>query len=141
LLPRILPFALFMAFIAVNMSLDWFADGRPDAAAWKTQIELWLYPVRTILVLATLIFFWSQYEELKEGFVSNLSELAQAIGVGVLVYFLWVRMDWPWATQGVIQVFIIPLLGAKPASCWRRFVSLGPSLLSLSWKNCSGAPL
>ena len=113
MLPRILPFALFMAFIAVNMSLDWFADGRPDAAAWKTQIELWLYPVRTILVLATLVFFWSQYEELKEGFVSNLSELTQAIGVGVLVYLLWVRMDWPWATQGGDPSLYNPFAGGQ----------------------------
>jgi len=87
--PRILPFAAYMAFIGISALL-------PSA----TFLELWLYPIKIMVVLGLLIFFWASYHELQRPIVSNGEEATLAIGVGLVVYALWVRMDWPWAMQG-----------------------------------------
>ena len=89
--PRILPFAAYMAFIGVSSLLPASAGS-----------DLWLYPVKTAVVLGLLVYFWSSYQELHGPFFSDAKEAALGIGVGVLVYVLWVQMDWPWATQGEI---------------------------------------
>jgi len=87
--PRILPFAAYMAFIGASALL-------PS----NTFLDLWLYPIQITVVLGLLIFFWSSYHELQRPIVSNGKEGALAVGVGLVVYVLWVRMDWSWATQG-----------------------------------------
>jgi CAAX prenyl protease-like protein len=87
--PRILPFATYMAFIAISAVL-------PADSFW----ELWLYPIKIIGVLALLIFFWSSYHELQRPVMTDAKEAGLAIAVGLAVYLLWVRMDWPWAMQG-----------------------------------------
>jgi CAAX prenyl protease-like protein len=87
--PRILPFAAYMAFIGINELL-------PS----ESSSELWLYPIKIIVVLGLLIFFWASYQELQRPIVSNGKEAILAVGVGLVVYLLWVRMDWSWAVQG-----------------------------------------
>ena len=87
--PRILPFAAYMAFIGVS-SLVPAGSGA----------ERWLYPVKTVVVLGLLVYFWSSYQELQRPVFANTKEAGLGVGVGVLVYVLWVRMDWSWAIQG-----------------------------------------
>lgn len=87
--PRILPFAAYMAFIGVS-SLVPAGSGA----------ERWLYPVKTVVVLGLLVYFWSSYQELQRPVFTDAKELGLGVGVGVLVYVLWVRMDWSWAIQG-----------------------------------------
>jgi hypothetical protein len=62
--------------------------------------ELWLYPVKTVVVLGLLVYFWSSYQELQRPVFADIKEAGLGIGVGILVYVLWVRMDWSWAIQG-----------------------------------------
>lgn len=95
ILSRVLPFAVFMGFIALNGLLDWAAA----EAEWLEAAKLWLYPLRTVVVAGTLIFFWRSYDELREGF-GGAAAWGLATVVGVAVYLAWVRMDWPWAMQG-----------------------------------------
>ena len=87
--PRILPFAAYMAFIGVSSLLP------VDAGA-----ELWLYPIKTLVVLGLLVYFWSSYQELQRPIFTDAKDAGLGIGVGVVVYVLWVRMDWAWAIQG-----------------------------------------
>lgn len=87
--PRILPFAAYMACIGISGLLP-----------IDSSLDLWLYPVKILVVLGLLIFFWSSYQELQKPIASNGKEAALAVGVGLLVYVLWVRMDWSWAMQG-----------------------------------------
>jgi CAAX prenyl protease-like protein len=87
--PRILPFAAYMAFIGVSSLLP------VDAGA-----ELWLYPIKTVVVLGLLVYFWSSYQELQRPIFTDAKDAGLGIGVGVVVYVLWVRMDWAWAIQG-----------------------------------------
>lgn len=89
--PRILPFATYMAFIGISSLI-------PQGSSF----EIWLYPIKTIAVIGLLVYFWSWYEELRQPVVVNLQEGLWAVGVGILVYVLWVRMDWDWAVQGEV---------------------------------------
>lgn len=98
--PRILPFAAYMAFIALSAGLSWLnGQGFLSLPALRVVV-LWLYPIKTVIVAALLVGFWSRYEELRDGAFTNLTHLGQAVLVGMLVYAGWVRMDWSWATQG-----------------------------------------
>ena len=99
-LPRILPFALFMAFIALESGLHWLSGMVSAAAPDRPQFFLWLYPVRTAVVLAALVFYWPAYQELRGRVCAGWREALLVAGVGTLVYGAWVRLDWPWAMQG-----------------------------------------
>ena len=102
MLARVLPFALFMAFIGLNALLQALA---PEAE-WLPAAQVWLYPVRTAVVVAVLVYFWREYDGLRGGDGARggpwtgAGDMALALLVGVLVYLAWVRMDWPWAMQG-----------------------------------------
>lgn len=78
-----------MGFIGVSSLLP--ADSRAD---------LWLYPIKTTVVLGLLVYFWSSYQELPQPIFSDAKDAGLGIGVGILVYALWVRMDWSWGIQG-----------------------------------------
>lgn len=96
-LPRLVPFALFMAFIALESGLHWLLS---PTASESPRPFLWLYPVRTVVVLASLIYYWPAYRELRQPLCLNGREGLLIAVVGVGVYLAWVRMDWPWAMQG-----------------------------------------
>ena len=99
---RVLPFAAYMGFIGVSSLLAWgFEHGSEGGAIW----DLWSYPVKTLVVGSLLIFFWSRYQELKTPIFLNWQEGILTLGIGLLVYALWVRMDWPWAIQGDITEY------------------------------------
>ena len=89
--PRVFPFALYMGFIGVSSLIP---EGSP--------LVIWLYPVKIVAVGGLLIYFWSQYQELERPVFGGLQQEMWAIAVGILVYLLWVRMDWGWAIQGEV---------------------------------------
>lgn len=89
---RILPFTCYMGFIAANYFFENDAGGVP----------LWMYPVKITFVTALLIYYWSEYTELKEKVFLNRQEVVLTVGVGVLVYLAWVRIDFSWARQGEV---------------------------------------
>lgn len=99
-LPRILPFALFMAFIAIASPLQWGLYHLSGLTTASDLLVLWLYPLRIAAVVLLLVYFWPVYTELYDRVWVSRQELALATIVGILVYLLWVRMDWPWAMQG-----------------------------------------
>jgi hypothetical protein len=99
-LPRILPFALFMAFIALESGWHWMSGVLAAVESDSPPVFLWLYPVRTVVVLAALVYLWPAYQELRDRVWANGGEALLSVGVGVLVYLAWVRMDWSWAMQG-----------------------------------------
>jgi CAAX prenyl protease-like protein len=99
-MPRILPFVLFMVFIVFASLLRWLGTLLSVPAATTSILALWLYPVRMAVVVATLLYMWPAYTELRPPVGVNRRDLALAIGVGVIVYLAWIRMTWPWAMQG-----------------------------------------
>lgn len=99
-LPRILPFVLFMAFMALTSALQWGLHQLSGLTSAGNLMGLWLYPLRIVAVGLVLVYFWPVYTELQERVWISRQELALATGIGIAVYLLWVRMDWPWAIQG-----------------------------------------
>ena len=73
-LPYVVPFALYMAFLAVQSRLP-------------AQSLVWLYPLKAVAVAAALVAFRRHYEEL----APRLSPLA--IVTGALCIALWVALD------------------------------------------------
>jgi CAAX prenyl protease-like protein len=90
-LPRIAPFAAYLAFIAIADLL-----GR---LGWSAQQMLWLYPVKIVAVVALLIFYRRQYVELF-AVRPALRDVAVAVGVGALVFVLWINLDAGWMQIG-----------------------------------------
>ncbi|MGE3541948.1 MAG: CAAX prenyl protease-related protein [Candidatus Tectimicrobiota bacterium] len=82
--PRVIPFGLYMAFLFLEGLLS----------------PLWLYPLKTLVVLAALMYYWSQYEELHTPLWLSCGEGLLALGAGLAVYAAWIHMAWPWATLG-----------------------------------------
>jgi len=100
---RIIPFAAFMAFIGVQQLLEWsVVKGWLDLTA---QQMLYLYPIKTVLVVGLLLFFWRQYNELQFADFKNLTHTIASILLGLLVFVLWVNMDWGFSTFGANKGF------------------------------------
>ncbi|SHJ32624.1 CAAX prenyl protease-related protein [Rubritalea squalenifaciens DSM 18772] len=59
---HVVPFA---AFFLLNMAMslgDQIKWEHPDAPWWRHWPEQWMYPIQTILVLGTLVFYWKHYD-------------------------------------------------------------------------------
>jgi CAAX prenyl protease-like protein len=97
-IPRILPFALFMACIALESALRWIS-GMMSSPEPDNPL-LWLYPIRIAVVLGALLYLWPAYRELHNRMCVDAREALLALGAGIIVYLAWVRMDWSWAMQG-----------------------------------------
>ncbi len=93
--PRIFPFAAYMGFIGLSAVLV--------GSEAEGTFDLWSYPIKTLVVAGLLVFFWSRFQELKSPIFVNWQEALVTVGVGLGVYALWVRMDWPWAIQGELS--------------------------------------
>ena len=91
-LPRILPFAVFIAFIGVEeLVRTLMAKG---VISLSPEQLLYLYPLKAIVTLATLFYFRNAYTELIPRDLGNLKILCQSIGMGIVVFVLWINMDW-----------------------------------------------
>lgn len=93
--PRIFPFAAYMGFIGLSAVLV--------GSEAEGTFDVWSYPIKTLVVAGLLVFFWSRFQELKSPIFVNWQEALVTVGVGLGVYALWVRMDWPWAIQGELS--------------------------------------
>lgn len=136
--PRILPFALFMAFIALESLIRWLAGLVPSAETATSPTLLWLYPLRTAVVLGALLYLWPAYQELRDTLCSNMREALLVSVVGILVYVAWVRMDGPGPCRGSRRGTTLSRQAWAWASCLRRYGFSGQWSLSRLWKNCSG---
>lgn len=88
-LVRILPFAVFIAFLAFG---DLFAL-LPDHLVFDERL---LYPLRVIVVGAILIYVWRELEELREGPQDGKWLWLWAPLIGALVFVLWINLDFGW---------------------------------------------
>ena len=59
-----------------------------------------LYPIKALAVGLTLLFFKSRYSEIKISDLSRQSHTAVSILAGLLVFVVWIHMDWSFATFG-----------------------------------------
>ncbi|WP_343731157.1 CAAX prenyl protease-related protein [Duganella sp.] len=86
--PRIVPFALYMGFIALA-----------DLLGWMTDPPRWLYGVKVGVVALALLYWWRRYDELKAP-LPGARGLLEAVAVGLVVLVLWVNLDAGWMVIG-----------------------------------------
>lgn len=102
-LPRILPFATFMLFIALPETLGFISESLVPSPETMQHI----YPLQIGLPLLLMLIFRKQYAELSLSELGSFAHTALAILTGIVVYILWIQMDWALFSSA-------PSLGFRP---------------------------
>ena len=98
---RTVPFAAFMMLLMARGELP--ADG-----SWGIDPR-WVYGASVAVVGGLLAWFWREYGELVAQTWPSLTEIALAVGVGLLVFALWINLDAPWMQIGTPAAGFLPL--------------------------------
>ncbi|MES3012284.1 MAG: CAAX prenyl protease-related protein [Pseudomonadota bacterium] len=106
---RIVPFAAFMILLVARGEVP--ADG-----SWGIDPR-WIYGITVLVVGGLLAYFWREYGELVAQTWPSLTEIALAVGVGLVVFALWIHLDAPWMTIGSPTASFLPL-DAAGALIW-----------------------
>lgn len=133
ILPRAIPFAIFIAFIALAVPLNALAE----AIGMDPR---WWYGVRVLLVAGVLAWFWRTYIELRHASGVPVADWLLAVAVGVGVFVLWISLDFKPLSFGDAPGF--DPRGADGDIDWRlvtvRFVGaalLVPVMEELFWRS------
>ncbi|MFQ5901046.1 MAG: CAAX prenyl protease-related protein [Thermodesulfobacteriota bacterium] len=113
--PRVFPFFLFIAFIALEGLVDILSPYHPFLTTFAEYDSYLFYPVKTVLAAAALFFFWNRYSEIDLRQIFLKKNLLSGLFAGIAVFILWINMDWGFAAQGQAKgfnpfIFNIPLL-------------------------------
>lgn len=84
-LARSIPFGLYMGLMILQPYVENLLPGGVDAR--------WLYGVRVGIVLIALLFLWRFYGELREAPDPGASGWLLGIGMGIVVFVLWIYLD------------------------------------------------
>jgi uncharacterized protein len=106
---RIVPFAAFMVLLAARGAV-------PPDGSWGIDPR-WIYGITVLVVGGLLAYFWREYGELVAQTRPSLSEAALGVGVGLVVFALWIHLDAPWMTIGSPSATFLPL-DAAGALIW-----------------------
>ena len=88
--PRILPFALFMIFVAAGSLVP-----PPLPVPSEEWDPRWIYAVRAIVAGIALVLLWPRFVELRDWRLSWCEGLL-AVGAGVGVFAVWIVLDVGW---------------------------------------------
>lgn len=127
ILPRVLPFAIYILFLALS---DYFSQ-LSNSLGMDAK---WLYTARVLLVLTTLLYFWRNYVELKVK--PAVKELLFAIVAGILVFWVWILPYPAWA--GINNHVQVASLGQD--SLWLSSRLIGAAIIvpimeELFWRS------
>jgi CAAX prenyl protease-like protein len=100
---RVAPFALYMAFIALE-ELVRFCAGK-GLFAFSERSLLFLYPVKAVSVAFVLYLFRKRYNEIVSAELIRPHVALAALVTGVGVFAMWITMDFPSATMGTLRGF------------------------------------
>jgi len=95
-LTRALPFAVYMLFIVIH---DLLKPVLPEhiSSLYLTPI---IYTLKITVVGVLLIVFWKTYDELRQ-FKFKIEPVVLTAVAGVIVFILWINMDWGFATMAL----------------------------------------
>jgi CAAX prenyl protease-like protein len=96
---RVVPFAVFMLFVAVQPLVEARLDAR------------WLVAVRGVAAAALLALFWRGYVELRSAPRAAWWDWPLAIVAGWWVFAVWIALDSGWARAGAIAPGFDPRRG------------------------------
>ncbi len=97
---RALPFGIYILFLMIAAGLRKIL---PEATA-ALHLTPILYPVQILAVSLALIFYWSDYDELRMRAVEWAHFLA-ALAIGTGTFLLWIHLDFGFATLGEPVVY------------------------------------
>ena len=89
---RVFPFALFMAFIALEQGLCFLSEQR--LLPLDEFFISWLYLPKVLCVGLLLIVYRKHYLEVRLQDLCDYRATAISLGSGVVVFILWINMDW-----------------------------------------------
>lgn len=122
-LARILPFAAFIALLALEPLLAAVADPR------------WIAIARGLVAAALLAYFWPRYIELRDGSPLRLMHAVVAAAAGGAIFLAWIAFDSGWMViGGPAKGFI----ATDPLMLWLRlfgFVLVVPVMEELFWRS------
>jgi CAAX prenyl protease-like protein len=128
-LPRVVPFAAFIALLAASPLLEGLVDAR------------WLAVGRGLVAAALLACFWGAYTELRAPSPEKPGPGLAAIGLGIALGVLWVWLDFGWThlgDPGSGFVALRPDGSLDPALVLLRlfgFVLVVPVMEELFWRS------
>jgi uncharacterized protein len=105
---RILPFALFMAFIGIQELASFLA--KYGIIPLYDSLPMVLYPVKAVVAGAALLFYASSYSELRLRDLANLQHSLFSFSTGILVFVLWINLDF--SSGGEPRTFDPALFGS-----------------------------
>lgn len=130
---RIVPFVAFMGLLALRGSA-------PLDGSWGFDTR-WLYALTLPVVGGLLWWWWRSYGELSLDQLPSAAEAAQALGVGLVVWLLWINLDAPWMQLGEATARFVPLDAAgRPdwaliAVRWSGAALVVPVMEELFWRS------
>jgi len=130
---RCLPFALFMVLLVLRGQAP--ADG-----SWGFDPN-WLYALTVLLVGGLLLVWHREYGELARQNLPSVEQALLAVGVGLLVFALWIQLDAPWMQIGEPAATFVPvdgqgqLLWPQIAVRWIGAALLVPVMEELFWRS------
>jgi CAAX prenyl protease-like protein len=130
-LARALPFAVFMALLALRGFL-------PAADGLDTR---WLYGLGLPLVGGLLLWYRRDYGELARQNWPAGHELGLSLLVGVIVFGLWIALDAPWMQLGSPSASFVPLdpqgrpIWPLVAMRWIGAALIVPLMEELFWRS------
>ena len=98
MLPRVLPFALFMAFIGVDELAGLLS--KHGIFHPGEYFPFFLYPLKALATAGVLLFFWSDYSEIRLRDFTNLRDSAVSVLVGLAVFVAWINLDYSFGAEG-----------------------------------------
>lgn len=130
---RVLPFAAFMLLLMLR---GW----APPDGAWGIDPR-WIYGATVVVVGGMLIAWRKEYGELSRQTLPDAREALWAVGIGLVVFVLWIHLDAPWMTLGEATAQFRPLTdnGAIDwplvAVRWIGAAAMVPVMEELFWRS------
>jgi len=94
---RVAPFVAFMGFIAIEEGLRYLLSHQ--VVDFDPTLLYWLYIPKAALTGLILLIFWKKYSEINARDLQSFRNWLLSVGSGVLVFFLWINMDWTLGSQ------------------------------------------
>ncbi|MHB8058532.1 MAG: CAAX prenyl protease-related protein [Desulfuromonadaceae bacterium] len=138
-LPRVLPFVVFMAFIGLDELLRSLIEH--GFIQFDATAIYYLYPLKTVVVGYLLYRFRKEYNELDFKDLRSHATTLVVSCVGVLVFLLWIRMDWTLsasATPAGFNPTLLPDVAVRIIMIFFRIIGavlVVPLMEELFWRS------
>lgn len=139
ILPRVLPFGLFMLFIAVEEAIractQWGWVHLPEAAPY------YLYPLKTFAVAVVLVKYLGRCREFRIQDLWRTKTSLAVCAVGIATFLLWISMDWMVSVAGTPKGFNPSLLPGGPVRSLMTVIRVAgavvvvPLMEELFWRS------